>query len=337
MSRRFALLAIAFALHLATPGASAQDVQERTIRWGHLNNTDHPISLAVRRFAEVLKAKSGGKLKVLEFPSSQLGNELQQQSSLRGGTQEMFSSSTSSLTGIVKEFGLLDFPFTVASPEQSDQLVDGPFGDALRARLAEKELVAPVFWDLGFRNTTNSRRPVQALEDFNGLKLRVIPNAVYVDTFKALGVNAVPMAFAEVYQGLESRAIDGQENPLSVILSSKLYEVQKYLSASNHAYTTPIVLISKRFWDRLSPTEKKLMQEAAIESRTYQRQVSREYNARALSELKAKGMLFNELSGAERDKLRRAAEPVIRKHSAEYDPALVKLFQSELGRIQAVK
>ena len=334
MYRRAIIATSAALLALVATGAHAQDIQERTIRWGHLNETDHPVSAGVRKFAEVVKARSGGKMVIKEFPGSQLGNELQQQSALRGGTQEMFSSSTGSLTGIVKELGLLDFPFIVASSAQSDQLVDGAFGDLVRAKLAEKGLVAPVFWDLGFRHTTNSRHAVQKLEDFKGLKLRVSPNPVYVEMFKTLGANAVPMPFAEVYGALEAKAIDGQENPLSVIQSSKLYEVQKFLTASNHAYTTPIVLIGKKFWDKLSPAEQKIMQEAALESRTYQRQVSRDYNAKALAELKAKGMQYNELTAAERDKLRVALEPAMAALAAQYDPAAVKLFRSELARIQ---
>jgi TRAP-type transport system periplasmic protein len=319
------------------PAAQAQDIQERTIRWGHLNNTDHSVSLGVKRFAEIVKEKSGGKLKVLEFPASQLGNELQQQSALRGGTQEMFSSSTSSLSGIVKEFGLLDMPFNVSNAAQSDSLVDGPLGDKLVTMLAEKDLVALTYWDLGFRSVTNSRRPIARLEDFSGLKLRVIPNPVYVETFKTMGVNAVPMNFAEVYQALEAKALDGQENPLSVIYSSKLYEVQKYLSATNHIYTTPIVLVSQKFWGKLSPAEQKIMRDAALESRSYQRKLNRELNAQALGELKAKGMLYNELTQAEREKVRATVQPVADKFSANYDPAIVKLFRAELVRVQAIK
>ena len=257
--------AVAIALAVSSLGAGpsgAQDISDRVIRWGHLNNTDHPISLAVRKFTEVVAQKSGGKLKVREFPASQLGNELQQQSALRGGTQEVLSTSTGSLAGIVKEFGLLDFPFNVTTPEESDALVDGPFGTALLNKLLEKDLVGLVYWDLGFRKVTNSRRPITKIDDVAGLKLRVIPNPVFVETFKTLGANPVPMAFSEVYTALESKAIDGQENPLSVITSSKLYEVQKYVSGTNHAYTTPIVLLSKKFWDKLSPAEQKIMREA---------------------------------------------------------------------------
>jgi TRAP-type transport system periplasmic protein len=315
----------------------AQDIQERTIRWGHLNTTDHSVSLGVKKFAEVLKEKSGGKLKIQEFPGSQLGNELQQQAALRGGTQEMFSSSTSSLAGIVKEAGIFDFAFNVDTAPQSDALVDGPVGTALIAKLREKDLIGLVYWDLGFRQITNSRRPVATVQDFDGLKLRVVPNPVYVETFRALHANPVPMPFGEVYGALESRAIDGQENPLPVIASAKLFEVQKYVSATNHVYTTPIVLVGRKFWDSLSPTEQRLMREAAVESRSYQRRVNREQIVAGLDLLKANGMLANDLPAAERTKLREVTKPVFEKISADYDPAFVKLFRDELVRIHALK
>ena len=143
------------ALAAAACLALAQDVQERVIKFGHLNNTDHPVSMGVKKFAELLAAKSGGKLKVQEFPSNQLGNEMQQQAALQGGVQEMSAPATTSLAGIVKEFGLVDFPFSVGTYAQADALLDGPLGQALIARLPEKGLVALGYWDLGFRNVTN--------------------------------------------------------------------------------------------------------------------------------------------------------------------------------------
>src|ERR1700675_424502 len=126
--------------------ASAQEVQERTIRWGHLNNTDHPVSFGVKKFAEVLAAKSGGKLKIREFAASQLGNEMQQQSAVRGGTQEILSASTTSLASVVKDLGLFDFPFTVSTFEQAEALAQGAFGKAMLELLPEKELIGLGYW-----------------------------------------------------------------------------------------------------------------------------------------------------------------------------------------------
>jgi tripartite ATP-independent transporter DctP family solute receptor len=326
-------IAVAAATVAFTAGALAQDIQERTIKFGHLNNTDHPVSMGVKKFAELVAAKSGGKLKVQEFPSSQLGNEMQQQSALQGGVQEMSAPATTSLAGIVKEFGLVDFPFAVANFQQADALLDGPFGQALIQKLPEKGLVALGYWDLGFRNVTNSKRPITKPEDLDGLKIRVIPNPVFLDTFKAFKANPVPMPFAELYGALESKAVDGQENPFAVILSNKFFEVNKFVSATNHVYAANILLVSKKFWDRLSPTEQKIMQDAANEARSYQRTASRAAAQKAVAELQAKGMQFNEVSPAEQARMRDIAKPVTEKFAATYDPAMVKLYQSELAKV----
>ncbi|MFT4193615.1 TRAP transporter substrate-binding protein [Ottowia sp.] len=314
--------------------APAWAQQDRLIRFGHLNNPDHPVSFGVKRFAELLSAKSGGRMKVQEFPSNQLGNEMQQQSALQGGVQQMSAPATTSLAGIVKEFGLLDFPFTVATFEQADALLDGPLGQALIAKLPEKGLVALGYWDLGFRNVTNSKHPITKPEDLEGLKIRVIPNPVFLDTFKAFKANPVPMPFAELYGALESKAVDGQENPFSVILSNKFYEVQKFVSGTNHVYAANIVLVSKKFWDSLTPAEQKWMTEAADESRGYQRQVSRAAAQKALGDLQAKGAQYNALAPAEQGRMRQIAAPVIDKFAAQYDPTMVKLYKSELARIR---
>lgn len=319
---------------LAAAGAAqAQDIQERTIKFGHLNNTDHPTSMGVRKFAELVAAKSGGKFKVTEFPSSQLGNELQQQSAMMGGVQEMLVASTTSLAGIVKEFGLLDFPFLFSHARQADAMVDGPLGRMLATRLADKGIVVLGFFDLGFRNVTNSKRPITKGEDLDGLKLRVIPNPVFIETFKTFRANPVPMPFAELYGALESKAVDGQENPYAVILSSKLYEVNKYVSETNHVYATNPVQISKRFWDKLSPAEQKLLQDAALEAQAYQRTASREVSSKAAAELKAKGMIHNEIAPAEQARMRAEVKAVHDKFAASYDPEVVKLFRSELERV----
>ena len=332
MKRRSAITAFIAAL-LAWAPVQAQE--PRTIRFGHLNNPDHPISLGVKRFAELVAAKSGGRLVVQEFPASALGNELQQQSALQGGIQEMTAPAPSSLAGIVKEFGLLDFPFIVSTPQQADALTDGQVGKLLFAKLPEKGLIGLAFWDLGFRNVTNSKRPITRVEDFDGLKLRVIPNPLFLETFKTFKANPVPMPFAELYSALDTKAVDGQENPFAVILSNKIFEVQKFLSVTNHVYTANTILVSKIFWDRCSAAEQKLLQEAALEARDYERKLSREAAQKALAELKAKGMQVNEIAPAEIERMRQLVKPVHDKFTAAYDPEVVKAFRTELDKIRA--
>jgi len=327
------VLVVAGAALWAVPAVA--QAQERTIRWGHLNNTDHPVSLGVQKFAEVLAAKSGGKLKIREFAASQLGNEMQQQSAVRGGTQEILSASTTSLASVVKELGLFDFPFVVSTFEQAEALANGAFGKAMLDTLPEKDLIGLGYWGLGFRNATNSTRPITKVEDFAGLKLRVIPNPVYLETFKAFKANPVPMAFGELYTALENRTVDGQENPYSVILSNKFYEVQKYVSATNHTFTQNVIIVSKKFWDGLSPEEQKMFRDTYAETREYQRNQTKLAADKALAELKAKGMQFNEIAPAEYARMQEATKSVVEKFSHDYDQAKVKLFNDEIARIRA--
>ena len=331
-----AVIAATLVFGVASPVA-AQDIQERKIKWGTLDPPDNPNNMAVRKFAEILKEKSGGKMIITEYPSSQLGNEMQQQAALRGGTQEMFSAASSFLVGLVKEFALLDVPFNVNTPEQSDALVDGPLGKALIAKLPEKDLIGLEFLELGFRSTTNSRRPINAIEDLKGLKLRVMNNPLHVAAFNALGANPVPMNFGEVYSALETKSIDGQENPLPTIKASLFYEVQKYLSGTNHVFTTPMILVGKKFWDKLSPTEQRLMREAAVITRDYNRQVARQQNRDAVAFMVEKGIQYNEMPQAERDRLREAVAPVVQKFLTTLDPKVVEIYSSELKRIRGQK
>ncbi|WP_232302803.1 DctP family TRAP transporter solute-binding subunit, partial [Elstera litoralis] len=178
------------------------------------------------------------------------------QNTVIGGAQEMMVGSTATLVGIVKDFGVYDLPFLFANEKEADAVLDGPFGEKLMAKLQEKGLIGLVYWENGFRNLTNSKRPVTKYEDLSGIKLRVMQNPIYIDMFNQFGANAVPMAFSELFTALETGTVDGQENPVTTIQSSKFYEVQKFLTISRHVYSPWIVMASKRWHDTLSPDEK---------------------------------------------------------------------------------
>ena len=247
----------------------------------------------------------------------------------------MSAPATTSLAGIVKEFGLVDFPFAVANFAQADALLDGPLGQALIAKLPEKGLVALGYLDLGFRNVTNSKRPITKAEDLDGLKMRVIPNPVFLETFKAFKANPVPMPFAELYGALETKAVDGQENPFAVILSNKFYEVQKYVSATNHVYAANIVLVSKRFWDQ--PVARRAEDAARRRQRGAGLPAPGQPRRRAEGRWRTAGQ-GHAVQRSSRRPSRRAcaqiAKPVTDKFAASYDPAIVKLYNDELARIR---
>ena len=320
------------AVAVAAFGMAHAQVQERTFKLGLQNPKGHPLELGATKFAEIVAAKSGGKIKVTVFPGGTLGGDQQTVSALQGGTVEMTVLNSGILASQVKDFEVFDFPFMFANAKEADAVVDGPFGQKLHAKLADKGIVGLAYFELGFRNLTNGRKPINAVDDIAGLKLRVIPNAINVDWVKALGANPTPMAFPEVYAGLESKAIDGQENPLSVILANKFFEVQKYLALTNHQYNPQSLIFSKKVWDTLSNDEKKIISDAAVDATKVEREASRKQAGEALDNLKKAGMQVSEISPAELVKFRDKMKPVIEKHSAIVGAETVAALQVELAK-----
>jgi tripartite ATP-independent transporter DctP family solute receptor len=325
-------------LMAATP-AGAADIKERNIKVGIGLTADHPQGQAVAKFGELVSQKSDGKIKVKLFAGGLLGNDVSMVSSLQGGTQEMTIPDTSTLVGIagLKEFGLINLPFVLNSSQEADELLDGPWGQKLMAKLPEKGLVGLGFWENGFRQISNNRHPINKAEDISGLKLRVIQNPLFIDTFKALGANALPMPFPEVYTALETGTVDGQENPLATLIASKFYEVQKHAVISNHIYSVWAFLISKKFWDKLSPDEQKILTEAANEATAFERKTIRAFDATALEEIKAKGIQVTTLSEEETAKLRELTKPVSAKFTQEFGEAGANEMMAELEKIRAGK
>jgi tripartite ATP-independent transporter DctP family solute receptor len=330
--KRLMIKTLVAAVAVAACGlAAAQDIKERSFKLAQQNPKGHPLVTGAEKFAEIVAAKSGGKMKINLFPGGVLGGDAPTVSALQGGTVEMTVLNSGILASQVKDFEVFDFPFMFANGPEADVVVDGPFGQKMHAKLAEKGIVGLAYWELGFRNITNSKRPITKVEDIEGLKLRVIPNAINVDWVKAVGGNPTPMAFPEVYAGLESKAIDGQENPLNVILANKFAEVQKHLVLSNHQYNPQSVIVSKKVWDTLSGAEKKILQDAAQEAAAFQRKTSRDAAAGNLAALKQAGMAVTELSAAEQAKLREKFKPVVDKHGAVIAATVAEL-QAELAK-----
>lgn len=317
------------------PTASGQDGQSRVIRFATNNPKGHPIVDGMEKFAEIVAAKSNGKIQVKLFPGAVLGSDFTVQSSLQGGVVDMTVGNSGNLVGIVKEFGLFDLPFLFASGEEADAVVDGPIGKSLHEKLQAKGLVGLAYWELGFRNLTNSRRTIAKAEDIAGLKLRTLQVPLYIDMFNALGANAIPMPFPEVYTALEQKAIDGQENPVAVIHSNKFNEVQKFLTMTRHTYNPQSVLFSKKIWDTLSSGERSLLADAATEAATYQRKVSRSRHDALLGELAKAGMQVTELAPAEVDRIRTKLKPVFDKHAQIIGADLVGATQVQLGKLRS--
>jgi len=312
-------------------GAAQAEIKARNLKLGIQNPKGHPMEVSAQKLAEVVSAKSEGKIKIKVFPGGQLGGDQATVSALQGGVTEMTVLNSGILGAQIKDFEIYDLPFMFESSKEADAVLDGDFGKNLHAKLEPKGIVGLGYWELGFRNITNGRRPIKTVDDIAGLKLRVIPNPINIDWVKALGANPVSLAFPEVYTALEQKAIDGQENPVTVIHANKMNEVQKYLTLTRHQYNPQSVIISKKTWDTFSPEEKKLFAEAVSEVTTFQRQLTREKETVALEELKKSGMEVTELAAAELAKFREKVAPVVDKYAGAI-PETAAALKAELAK-----
>jgi tripartite ATP-independent transporter DctP family solute receptor len=326
---------LAAVLLLPIGAGNAQD-KPRELRLALQTNPGTAQFDGMEKLAELVKQKSGGKLTIKIFGGGQLGGDLPVVSSLQGGTIDMSLMNASLLNGLAKEFNVLDFPYLFNTEEEAYAVVDGPVGKKLMDLLPPKGIVGLAYPELGFRHIHNNRRPVTKLEDLQGLKIRVIQTPVYIDTINALGANAAPLPFPEVYGALEQRTVDGATNPLVTIPVMKFNEVQKFLTLTRHQYNPQIIIVSKKTWDKLSPDQQKILQEASNEARDFERKVSREKNAQALETLK-KTMQITELPPAELDKMRAKTKPVVDKYTSQVGADLVKEVYAELEKVRAKK
>ena len=330
-------VALATALIFSAGSANAADIKERNLKFPIVNAIDHPQGLGAQRFVDVIDKKTGGKIKIKIFPNGTLGGEQQVAAAMQGGTIEVSMMSPAQIVGTVKEFVVLDFPFSFANVAQADAVLDGPFGQKLMDFMPAKGWVGLGFMEQGYRSISNSKRPINKLEDIKGLKIRTILNPLYVDMFNALGANAVPMPFPELYTALEMKTVDGQENPETSVDSSKFYEVQKFFSGTRHIYNPQMLMVSKTFWDSLSADEKKIFEEAAIEARDVQRKAARAMTDKSRKVMTDHGMKLNEIAPEEIARMRAAVKPVTDKYAAQLDPALVKAFYAELEKTKNLK
>ncbi|MGX5219627.1 MULTISPECIES: TRAP transporter substrate-binding protein [Pseudomonas] len=310
------------------------EIGEHTLRFAFQNVKEHPQGQGAQKFADLVKEKSGGKMKVRLFAGGVLGGDLQTVSALQGATLDLTVLNSGILAAQVPEFALLDFPFLFNNTAEAQAVIDGPVGQELSKRLEGKGLKTLGYWDLGFRNLTNSKHPVAKWEDMAGLKIRVIQSPIYLETFKALGANPVPMPFPEVYTGLEQRTVDGQENPFTVIKGNKFNEVQKYLSVTQHIYNPQSFIIGEKSWAKLNPEEQAVIVDAAKEATAYQRKITAAAQDAAYAEL-SKDMQANAVTPAEMDRFREKVKPVIEQFSKDMDPALVKAMYDSVEKTRA--
>ncbi|MBS1210763.1 MAG: yiaO [Proteobacteria bacterium] len=246
--------------------------------------------IAGEKFNELLKAKTNGALDIKIFADSTLGNTQAAISGTRGGTIDLALSGSGNFSGLAPLLGVLDIPFLFKDSAHAYRALDGKVGQELLDKLGEFGLKGLAYWDNGWREISNSKGPVRTPADVKGLKIRTTGSPAHIEAFKLLGANPVPMPLAELYTALEMKTVDAQEHPLGVLWSAKLYEVQKHLSISNHAYSALIMVMNKAKFDALPPAQQKALVEAAHEAGQYQRKLNADNTSVIIGNLKKAGV-----------------------------------------------
>jgi tripartite ATP-independent transporter DctP family solute receptor len=309
------------ALIFAFGSGTAQAGEQFTIKFPTVHGDPKSLfNQGAVKVGEVLSKKFGDRIKFEHYPASQLGNEREILEGLRIGTIEM---TTSGVAGIAEPlFDIIDMPFLFRDRHHVYTVLDGPIGKEILEKNKDQRLVALGYWENGWRHITNNKRPINTPADIKGLKQRVVEHKIYLATMRALGANAIPIPYGELYTSLKTGVVDGQDNPLINIWTAKFYEVQKYLTLSGHVYSNNIVFISRSFWDRLPADIKAGIHEAVKEGAVHIRKESIKADKELVEKLKAAGMTVNEIKN--REPFVEATKSVYDQFANIFPPELVK-------------
>ncbi len=337
ITSRFTLRRMTLAALAATALSAAPAFAEVKAKIGHAMPDSHPQATAMNKFAELAGTYTKGNVKIQAFHSAVLGSDEKQLQAVQAGTQEFYIGTLAPLNAKVKEVAVWDLPFLFANTKEVYAVLDGKSSKKIFEKIEPAGLVGLTWTGMGFRNLSNSKRSVNKLEDVSGLKVRVMANPVALETWKAIGANAVPMAFAEVFPALEIKALDGQENPLQHMYANKMQEVQKFISVTNHVYTPVALVASKKFWDTLSAADKAGVQKAATEAGLLQRKLLDDGDADVVNKFKAAGVTVNSVAPAELARIQDKVKPVVAKFAPQIGEEFVKEFMAEIDKARAAK
>lgn len=285
MKKAFSVLLVV--LFLFSMAASAFALE---IKLAHVVNEKDSFHLAAEKFKALTEKYTNGSVTVTIFPNAKLGDERTLLERMKMGIVDAGIITNGPIINFVPRFGAIDLPFLFRSPEHAYKVLDGPIGQGLFAEMEKQGWKGLAWAERGFRNLTNSKKAVNSPDDVKGLKIRVMQNPVYVDSFKALGANAVPMAWTEALTALQQGTVDGQENPLNVIVAFKLNESQQHMAITRHAYAPAPIIMSMVTWKKLNAEQQKAVMKAAQEAAVYERAFNNASEKLWVKELEGKGM-----------------------------------------------
>ena len=328
MTKRLLLTGLAAgALLMGSIGASAQT----TLRVAGNFPVEHTASGAMEIFKERVEELTGGELVVQNFPAMQLGGANENVDQVRSGAIFAVFTSIAYFTREVAELEAVSLPFLFSDREKAFEVMDGEVGRIMDDKLLETGFVNLGYMELGFRHTTNNVRPITAVEDFSGLRIRLQPNEVHLETFRALGANPQAMDVSELYSALQQGVLDGQENPYNIIATRRFNEVQKYLSDTGHFFDFINVVANRDAFEGLSPEHQEAVRTAMREAVEWQRAEAAALDLQFRDQLSAAGMEFHEVSPEARAGMREATLGIAEALKSRVDPALIDMVLAESG------
>ncbi|MGE0798013.1 MAG: TRAP transporter substrate-binding protein [Lautropia sp.] len=282
-----------------------------------------PHGAGAKAFADELERLAPGRFKVGFFPGGALGGEREMVEAVQLGTQEMAIHGTAILGNFVPDMLVLDVPFLFRDSAHARAVVDGPIGQELIGKMRQRGLVGLTFGEIGFRHVTSSKRTINVPDDMKGLKIRTMENPIHLAAFRALGALPTPMSWTEVITGLQQGTIDGQENPISILVASKMWETQKHVTLTRHVFTPISFTMSAIFFDKLSPADQEIMRKAALAGRAANRKYVEEADASGVAEMKKNGMQVVETVDAAA--FQKKLEPVYKQYSDRFGPMMQRI------------
>lgn len=315
-----------FAVLAAGLLASSLAAAQTTMKINISTSQNSHQGIAIDTFAKEVEARTNGRYKIQTFYNGSLGGERESVEAVQLGTQELTFTSSGPVPNFVPETKILDVPFLFRDKAHARAVLDGPIGQELLTKFDSKGMKALAWAENGFRHMTNSKRAVNAPEDLKGLKMRTMENPVHIAAYKGFGIITTPMAFPEVFTALQQGTVDGQENPLSVIISAKFDQVQKHLSLTGHVYSPCVLLMNKGAWDKLSAADKTAFLEAAKEATKANRARVDEDDAKGVADLRAKGM--NVVENLDKAKFVQAIAPVNAEFEKQFGKANIERIRN---------
>ncbi len=301
-----------------TIAASASAQYKASMKLASVTPPDHFYNVGARKFAELIKERTGGRIDIKVYPAGQLGKgEREITEAVQQGAVEMLITSTGPMGGFSPSINILDFPFLFRDFNHVDLVMDGAIGRKLLNDFEKANIKALAFWENGFRHLTNNKRAIKKAEDGKGLKIRTMENKVHLAAWKAAGYNPTPMAWGEVFTALQQGVIDGQENPIAIIASNKLWDAgQKFFSFTAHVYSPSPLLMTKKKFDGMPKEDQELFLKTALEVAKFQRKINRDAEENSMKEMASKGVTV--VRDVDRESFKKAMAPVFDQFSSQF-------------------